>query len=45
MIYAGGALRDAQVDLAKIFQWSAMGLVIAGLTLLLIRPNRDTEGV
>lgn len=43
MIYAGGALRDADVDLSKIFQFSAVGLVVAGLMLLAIRPNRSTE--
>ncbi len=43
MIYVGGAMRDAHVDLSKVFQFSAVGLVVAGLTLLLIRPNRATE--
>lgn len=43
MIYAGGALRDARLDLSKVFQFSAVGLVVAGLTLLAIRPNRATE--
>jgi MFS transporter, Spinster family, sphingosine-1-phosphate transporter len=43
MIYAGGALRDAHVDLSRVFQFSAFGLVVAALTLLAIRPNRTTE--
>jgi MFS transporter, Spinster family, sphingosine-1-phosphate transporter len=43
MIYAGGALRDAHVDLSKVFQFAALGLVVAGLTLLAIRPNRAAE--
>lgn len=43
MIYVGGALRDARVDLSKVFQFSAVGLVIAALTLLAIRPNRAIE--
>jgi MFS transporter, Spinster family, sphingosine-1-phosphate transporter len=43
MIYAGGALRDRHVDLSKIFQASAVGLVIAGLTLLALKPRRDLE--
>ncbi len=43
MIYAGGALRDAHVDLSRTFQLSAIGLVIAALTLLAVRPNRATE--
>lgn len=43
MIYVGGALRDAQVDLSHVFQFSAFGLVIAAGALLLIRPNRARE--
>ena len=43
MIYAGGALRDANISLVKVFQASAIGLVIAGVVLLAVRPNRSTE--
>lgn len=42
-IYVGGALRDGQVNLSKVFQFSAVGLVVAGLTLLLIRLAPATE--
>jgi predicted MFS family arabinose efflux permease len=45
MIYAGGALRDAHVDLSKVFQASAVGLVVAGITLLALKPRRDLESV
>ncbi len=43
MIYAGGVLRDRHVNLSAVFQASAAGLVIAGLTLLAVRPNRSQE--
>jgi MFS family permease len=43
MIYAGGVLRDANVNLVKVFQASAIGLVIAGLVLLAVRPSRSKE--
>ncbi len=44
MIYAGGVLRDAQVDLAMIFRLSAVGLIIAGLILLALKPRSELEG-
>lgn len=40
MIYAGGLLRDAGVDLSTVFKISAVGLVVAGFSLLLVRPRR-----
>lgn len=43
MIYVGGALRDAHVDVSKIFQASAIGLVIAGLSLLALKPKQELE--
>jgi MFS transporter, Spinster family, sphingosine-1-phosphate transporter len=43
MIYEGGALRDAQVGLSGIFQAAAVGLVIAGLVLLALKPRRELE--
>jgi hypothetical protein len=43
MIYAGGLLRDANVSLMRVFQASAIGLVIAGLILLAVRPSRCQE--
>ena len=41
MIYAGGALRDANINLAKVFQVSAICLVIAGFILLAVRPAHE----
>lgn len=43
MIYIGGVLKDANVDLSRVFQFSAVGLVLAALTLLTIRPQRSGE--
>ncbi|HEX4792336.1 MAG TPA: MFS transporter, partial [Humisphaera sp.] len=37
MVYAGGALRDAQVPLGAIFQVAGVALFIAGMLLLVIR--------
>lgn len=43
MIYAGGALKDAGVGLGSIFQFSAAGLVVAALVLLLARPREEQD--
>lgn len=40
MIYVGGALKDAQVDLSKVFQFSAVGLFFVGAMLFAIKPKR-----
>ena len=37
MIYAGGALRDAHVDLARVFQAASLGLAVAAGLLLSVR--------
>lgn len=39
MIYVGGWLKDAQVDLAQIFQASAVGLLVVGLLLFTVKPQ------
>jgi MFS family permease len=43
MIYAAGRIKDAQIGLEKIFQFSAVGLFIVGLMLLLIKFPRGAE--
>ena len=40
MIYVGGALKDAQIDLSKVFQISAVGLFIVGMMLFAIKPKQ-----
>jgi len=39
MVYVGGALRDAHIDLSRIFQFSGAALVLAGFILAAIRPR------
>lgn len=39
--YAGGALRDAQVDLSRLFQFGAISLVVCAVMLLFIRPRQE----
>ncbi len=41
MIYVGGALKDANVPLSFVFRLSAIGVLIAGILLLAIRPKND----
>jgi MFS family permease len=42
MVYAGGAMVDAQLDLARVFQAAGAGAVLAGVLLLLIHvPKRS----
>ena len=43
MIYLGGVLRESNVGLAKVFQASALGLIIAALVLLAVLPKPATE--
>jgi MFS family permease len=38
--YAGGALRDAHVDLSRIFQFAAASLALCAVLLLFIKPMR-----
>lgn len=38
-IYAGGALRDAKVDLSLVFQCSAAGLILCAALLLFVKPT------
>jgi len=39
MVYIGGALLDAHIDLNHIFQFAGVGLVLGGLILTAIRPR------
>ena len=43
MTYAGGALKDAQIGLDKIFQFGAAGVVVAAVLLLLVKPKKELE--
>lgn len=39
MVYIGGAMLDAHVDLSRIFQVAGAGLVVAGVILATVRPR------
>ena len=39
MVYVGGWLKDSQVDLARIFQFSALGLLVVGLLLFAVKSR------
>jgi len=38
-IYAGGALRDAKVDLSLVFQFAAVSMLLAAGILFLVKPS------
>ncbi|MEO5802674.1 MAG: MFS transporter [Verrucomicrobiota bacterium] len=42
-IYAGGALRDAHVDVNKIFQISAVSLVVCAVILFFVKPTPQSN--
>lgn len=42
MIYIGGVLKDAGISLSLVFQISAVGVLLSGLILLLIRPHKES---
>jgi hypothetical protein len=42
MIYVGGALKDADVSLSVTFQICATGVLLSGLILLALRPNKES---
>lgn len=39
-IYAGGAMRDAQVGVGTLFQSAAVGLLICGVLMLMVKPTK-----
>jgi sugar phosphate permease len=40
-IYAGGKLRDNDVDLSRVFQFGAVGLVVCAVILFFVKPTAD----
>jgi MFS family permease len=42
LIYLGGWLKDAHVDLARLFQVSAAGLLVVGLLLFALHPRKPS---
>jgi MFS family permease len=45
MIYAGGAMKDADIPLSVVFRIAAAGVLVAGVMLLAIRPKNDGVSV
>jgi predicted MFS family arabinose efflux permease len=45
MVYVGGALLDAHIDLSHIFQFAGVGLVLGGLILVAMRPRPSVYAV
>jgi hypothetical protein len=39
MVYVGGWMKDAQFDLARVFQFSAAGLFVTGFILWRLKPR------
>jgi len=39
MVYAGGWMKDAHIDLARVFQFSSAGLLVTGIILFALRPR------
>jgi predicted MFS family arabinose efflux permease len=42
MIYVGGALKDANINLSLVYKISAVGLLIATWVLLLVKPKTES---
>lgn len=42
-IYAGGALRDAHVDVSRIFQFSAASMIVCAVILFFVKPIAKTN--
>jgi predicted MFS family arabinose efflux permease len=42
-IYAGGALRDAKVNVNHVFQFAAGGLLLCALLLFLVKPSAEAD--
>jgi len=41
-LYAGGALRDAQIQLSQLFLWSAAAILVCAGLMLLVKPAHPT---
>lgn len=42
-LYAGGVLRDSNVDLSRMYQFAALTMVVCAVMLFLIRPESDKK--
>ncbi len=42
-LYAGGVLRDSNIDLSKIYQFAALMMMMCGIMLFMIKPKSTFE--
>jgi hypothetical protein len=42
-IYVGGSLRDAHVDVSRIFQFSAASLIGSAVILYFVKPSAEPK--
>ena len=43
-IYAGGALRDAKIDVSNVFHFGAASVVVSGVLLYFVRSRAEIKG-
>ena len=43
-LYAGGALRDAHVNVNNLFMWSAAGILVCAGLMFMVKPSRPAAG-
>jgi predicted MFS family arabinose efflux permease len=44
MVYIGGVLRDAQINVGTLFQCAAGGLLVCGVLMMLVKPAQQAKG-
>lgn len=42
-VYAGGAMRDAHINVNTLFQWAAAGTLVCAVLMLFVKPMRTDE--
>jgi MFS family permease len=43
-IYAGGVLRDSNIDLSNMYQFAALIMIICAILLFMVRPKSKSDG-
>jgi hypothetical protein len=44
-LYAGGALRDAQINLGRMYQFAALIIIICAAILFMVKPKSGLNDV
>jgi hypothetical protein len=42
-LYAGGVLRDSNIDLSKMYQFAALIMIVCATLLFLVRPKSMSD--